>query len=599
MSTLVAWWKRRWRRLLKLWAIGVGASLVVSAVSATGIFDAQQARALDLLLQMRGQSLVSDVIVVAIDEGAFRALGERQPLDREYLARVVRGAQRAGAGAVVLDIAFATASPRDAALADAIVAFSDGGTSRVVLTGHTPPEGPLATLASRVRVLRGSPDVPEDNDGLVRRTALFMPAETGPPQPSLALALVARMTNTTPEAAARRFDAMPGQLVHVNFAGPAKTFLTIPSDVVASLAAPSVELRPDNPLRGRAVFVGGTFRESRDFLLTAHGTIPGAEVHANIAHMLMTGRFIRPTGRTNALLIQIVAVLVAGVLMVSTSPAVSGVLCGIVPFTLGLPLSYLAFNSGGYWVDFVLPVVTTRLVGAAVTRMDQHRVEKAFGRYVSREVVAEVLADAPSLAGESREVSILFSDLRGFTTQSEGRPPAEVARQLNEYFEAMTTPILRHRGMVNDFIGDAVMGVFGAPLRDDDHAWHAVAAADAMQRALDELNARWKKTGDPILHMGIGVHTGVVFAGNVGGRARFEYTLVGDAVNLASRVDGVNKELGTTILVTEATYARVGDRVRVRDKGFMPIKGRNEPVHVFELLGLANEARDTSRADPA
>jgi len=585
MSRPGAWWKRRRRRLLRLWAIGIGASLVVTAISASGLLDAQQARALDLLLKLRGQSLVSSVVVVAVDDDAFRGLGERQPLDREYLARVVHGARRAGASAVALDIAFSTPSPKDGALADAIVAFSDAGLSRVVLTHHAPPEGPLAELSSRVKVLRGSPDVPEESDGLVRRTSLVMTGRGGD-EPSLALATIARARGVTPEFVARQYDAAPGRLIHVNFAGPAQTFLTIPSDVVAALASDTVELPPDNPLRGRLVFVGGTFRESRDFFATAHGRLAGVEIHANIAHMVVTGNFIRPAGRVLGLVLQLAAVLVAGVVMVTAGAPTSALLCGVAPFVLALPASYLAFNSGGYWVDFVLPVVATRVLGDVGGRVERHRIDKAFGRYVSKEVAAEVMADAPSLAGENREVSILFSDIRGFTTISEKRPPAELAAQLNEYFEAMTAAIFRHRGMVNDFIGDAVFGIFGAPVRDPDHAWHAVAAADAMERALQELNVKWEKEGQPLLHMGVGVHTGIVFAGNVGGRTRFKYTLIGDAVNLASRVEGVNKELGTTILLTEATHARVAARVRARDCGPVPVKGRNEPVRVFELLGL-------------
>ena len=383
-SRLVAWWKRRRRRLLRLWAIGVGASLVITTVSATGYFETNQAKALDLLLQMRGQSLASDVVVVAIDDAAFRSLGQRQPLARDYIARVVRGARRAGAAAVALDISFATASPSDRALADAIVEFSEGGLSRVVLTPDTPPDGPLAQLPSRIRVLRGSPDVPEDNDGLVRRTALLVPGEKGAARPSLALALVARVAGTTPEDMGRRFGAAPGRLVHVNFVGPAKTFLTIPSDVVAALADETIEAPRDNPLRDRAVLVGGTFRESRDFLLTAHGSMPGVEVHANIAHMLLTGAFIRPAGWALGLAIQIVAVLIAGVVMVTTSLTVSAIVCSVAPLVLAIPASFLVFNSGGYWVDFVLPVVATRLLGAAATRVERRRVQRAFGRYISK-----------------------------------------------------------------------------------------------------------------------------------------------------------------------------------------------------------------------
>jgi adenylate cyclase len=240
-------------------------------------------------------------------------------------------------------------------------------------------------------------------------------------------------------------------------------------------------------------------------------------------------------------------------------------------------------------VDFVLPVAATNLLGAWAGKLDSRRFHQAFGRYVSPDVAAQVLAHAQSLEGERREVSILFSDLRGFTTISETMAPDRVASHLTEYFDAMTAAIFRHRGMVNDFIGDAVMAVFGAPLGDPDHALHAVRAAADMDRALAGLNARWSATGAPTLKMGIGVHSGEVFAGNVGGKARMKYTIVGDPVNVASRVEGLNKETGTTILITEATRSLVADRVDARDCGAIPVKGRNEPVRVYELLAVRPE----------
>ena len=161
----------------------------------------------------------------------------------------------------------------------------------------------------------------------------------------------------------------------------------------------------------------------------------------------------------------------------------------------------------------------------------------------------------------------------------------EVAARLNEYFEAMTTAIFAHRGMVNDFVGDGIIAFFGAPLADPEHALNAVRSAAEMDRALAGLNARWGASGLPELRMGIGIHTGQVFVGNIGGAARVKYTVVGDPVNLASRVEGLNKELGTTILITDETRVAAGDTVDVKDRGLMAVKGRVQPVHVYELLG--------------
>src|SRR5262249_26220084 len=157
-------------------------------------------------------------------------------------------------------------------------------------------------------------------------------------------------------------------------------------------------------------------------------------------------------------------------------------------------------------------------------------------------------------------VSVLVSDLRGFTTLSETMPAEDVAARLNEYFPAMIEAIFAERGMINDFIGDGILAIFGAPLPDAEHAWRAVRAALAMQAALERLNAAWAAGGIAALHMGVAVHTGPVFAGNIGGPGRIKYTVVGDTVNVTARLEGLNKDLGTTALITAETRKALGDR---------------------------------------
>jgi len=156
----------------------------------------------------------------------------------------------------------------------------------------------------------------------------------------------------------------------------------------------------------------------------------------------------------------------------------------------------------------------------------------------------------------------------------------------------MTTAIFAHRGMVNDFVGDGIVAIFGAPVPDPDHARHAVESAWAMEQALAKLNVQWGAAGLATLRMGIGVHTGEVFAGNIGGTARVKYTVVGDPVNLASRVEGLNKDLGTTILITEETRSVVGSLAVVEDQGEHLVKGRAQPVRVWKLLGTNHGGRD-------
>ena len=608
---LRGWWRLRRARLLQLWAVGLVAALLVTAASSLHYLESWQVWTFDMLQQLQGREPPHDVVIIAIDEAAFEGLGRRNPISRRYLARVVRGLQKSGAAVVGIDITFTTptASPEDAALAGAIREFSDEGLSRVVLLGPLGPGAvPLGTLTLGPSVMLASPAVPADPDGVIRRIDPVLSGAGGRPAPTLALAVVARLagleppaleealatgqplalprlqstglvSSGTPPVAARAGVEWP-----INYVGPTGTFTLIPSDVVAALGDPDGQPATDNPLRGRIALVGGTFADSRDYYVTPHGMMSGVEIHANVVHMLTTRRFIRPSGWGVGLAINVLVVLVAGVVLIALRPLVGTLVCMVGSVVIGVPAALVAFDRGGYWIDFVLPVVATSLMGLGSDALDRRRFRDSFARYLSRDVMAKVLSDAPSLRGEHREVSILFSDLRGFTTLSEQMEPERIAAHLNEYFDAMTTAIFAHRGMINDFVGDAVMAVFGAPIDDPEHAVNALQSALAMDRALEALNARWQAAGLPSLRMGIGIHTGSVFAGNVGGRDRMKYTVIGDPVNVASRVEGLNKELGTTVLITEETLAAIGERVRVRDCGPIAVKGRVEKVRVFEVL---------------
>jgi len=591
-------------------------SLLVTFASARGYLAPLQASTLDLLLQFQGQRFASDVIVVAIDDAAFESLGHRQPLPREYLIKVLRALQRSGAAVVGLDIDLtAPASPLDdASLAQTILDFKQDGVSRVVLTETMAAgSGPLADPGFLDAVMRGSARVPMDDGGTIRRAAFLVPQVAGPARPAFSLAIMARLAGMDPRGLEKALHspdgkvALPvwksdrgwdhvggepisiraGELWRINFVGPAKSILTIPSDAVVPLSDPTVPIAWDNPLRERIVLVGGTFWEGRDFYQTPYGRLPGVEIHANLVHMLATRSFIRPSGWLASLCLQLVASLLAGIILVLVRPLPGTLLCITGALLVGVPGSYLAFHRGGYWVDFLLPVLGTCFLGIGAEILARRRFRDAFGRYVSWEVMAQVLAEVPSLRGERREVSILFADLRGFTPLAESMPADALVMHLNEYFAAMTTALFAYRGMINDFIGDAVMAIFGAPLADPDHALHAVQSGVAMEQALHALNRRWEVAGLPPLRMGIGIHTGEVFAGNVGGEERVKYTVMGDPVNVAARIEGLNKELGTTILITGETRARLGDRVEVKDWGQMQVKGRMQPVYIYELLTVA------------
>ena len=610
----MTWWRQRRQRLLQIWAVGLAAAVLVTAASSLGHLEIFQRSGLDLLQRLQGRPLPSGVVIVAIDDTAFEGFGGRQPTPRDYLARVVRGIARSGARVLAVDILFDTPTTpeADAALAAAIRDFSGQGGSVVLVGPLAENDSPLGAVALGASVMLASPFTPQDHDHVIRRVEPGVTGRDGRLLPTLGLAAVARAggidaaalddalktgrplplprlrAGVFEPAGAPPVSAGPGVIWPINYVGPKESFMTIGSDILAVLGDPGADPAVNNPLRGAVVLLGGTYKAARDAYLTPHDTpqdpMPGVEVHANVAYMLSSRRFIRPSNWLVAFAINAGVVLAAGLVLVTFRPLTGTLVCVGGALLLGVPAAFIAFDRGGYWIDFVLPVIAAALVGLGSDALDRRRFRDSFARYLSRDVMAKVLADAPSLQGEYREVSILFSDLRGFTTMSERMQPAEIAAHLNEYFDAMTEAIFKHRGMINDFVGDAVMAVFGAPVTDPEHAWNAVQSALDMDRALARLNEEWKQKGLVELRMGVGIHTGRVFAGNVGGRDRMKYTVIGDPVNVASRVEGLNKDLSTTLLVTEETLAAVGDRIRVRDCGPVAVKGRVEKVRVFEVL---------------
>jgi adenylate cyclase len=217
---------------------------------------------------------------------------------------------------------------------------------------------------------------------------------------------------------------------------------------------------------------------------------------------------------------------------------------------------------------------------------ERDKLRTTFGKYMTQSVMEHLLAGKVQLGGEELEVTILFSDLRGFTTISEKMDAKSLVALLNEYFTEMVAAVMGEGGVVDKYIGDAIMAVFGAPVPKPQDAVNAVRAAVRMREALVKLNERLKARGMPELASGIGIHTGVVVAGNIGSEQRMEYTVIGDAVNLTSRLESATKELQVPVLISEETYKRVQGQVKTREVKQLQVKGRAAPVMTYEVLGL-------------
>jgi len=217
---------------------------------------------------------------------------------------------------------------------------------------------------------------------------------------------------------------------------------------------------------------------------------------------------------------------------------------------------------------------------------EKRKVSRLFGRYVSRDVYKQLMAhpELAELGGGRREMSVLFSDLRGFTNITEKGNPEDLVQQLNEYFSRMVDIVFRNGGTVDKFVGDMVMALFGAPVDDVNHADAAVLTAVEMVRELRELNQRWVTEGRVQLDIGIGVNSGDMIAGNIGSAAIMSYTVIGDNVNLGARLESLNKEYRTRIIISEAARARLGKHHEMRGLGGVVVKGKTRPVEIFEVL---------------
>ena len=348
--------------------------------------------------------------------------------------------------------------------------------------------------------------------------------------------------------------------------------------------------------KDKIVFIGLTASGLLDVFGTPvstadSGSMPGIQLHANMTDSILANRFIRPAtarSRTGTILIAALAIGMLAAFLPFTTAAIASlaILAGWTWFTVG------AFKNG-LWLNLVQPLAVGGLAlffGTAyqyfVEGKEKRKVAKLFGRYVSRDVYSQLMAnpDQAELGGKRREMTVLFSDIRGFTSVTERGDPEELVSQLNEYFTRMVEIVFRHKGTVDKFVGDMVMALFSAPLDDGDHANHAVQAAVDMVRELGELNRAWAARGMTQLDIGIGVNSGDMIAGNIGSSSIMSYTVIGDNVNLGARLESLNKDYKTRIIISEATRARLTGDFSTRPLGDVVVKGKSKAVQIFEVL---------------
>jgi adenylate cyclase len=329
---------------------------------------------------------------------------------------------------------------------------------------------------------------------------------------------------------------------------------------------------------------------------------PAVGTHANILNTILEEDYLRrATTPTNLTAIFALAIL-TGVCAALLSPLFSLISVFLIVGLYSLSCIFL-FKQQGLWIDMVGPLGTTVLsyIGIvsynfATEEKEKRWIRKAFGHYVSKNVMEEILKDPSKLrlGGERRKLSVLFSDIRNFTTYSEKRKPEEVVAILNEYLDEMTKVIFRNNGTLDKYVGDEIMAIFGAPSKEikTDHARQAVLTALDMLEALKRLQEKWKSEGKEPIDIGIGINTGDMLVGNMGSTERMDYTVIGDAVNLGARIEALTRQYNNHIMISEFTYEEVKDMVEVKRLDAIRVKGKAEPVLMYEVLGLKEECRD-------
>lgn len=581
-----------------------------------------------------------DVVVVAIDHASIKEVG-RWPWSREVTGRLIERLAEYGARVTALDIVFS--EPQNPA-ADAALARSIAKAGNVVLgyffREEDQPVDPVAreqlgrAAVKLMKVAEGVQALPlteyanldanlprfgvnaldfgffnarPDGDGLYRRSILLLLYD-GEIYPSLAMKALRHYLNSDLMLEVKPFGVESLQIgtlripsredgtLSLNYYGPSGSFRTVSAADILNK-----RLKPD-ALKGAIVFVGATEIGIYDIRPTPFdATQAGVELHATVAANALQGRFLRYDGVTQ--MHELLCIVLFPLALGAVLAFVPGTLAGLAAFfgaagLYGL-VNYFAFAEGLRDMTVIYPMLgigLTYLGGEAwrnlVVEKKGRQLKKAFSNYVSPDLVREIEKhpDKLVLGGEQREISILFSDIRGFTSVSERLTPPELVALLNEYLSPMTRIVLEEKGTLDKFIGDAVMAIYNAPLDVPDHARHACASAVRMLEKLEQLNQGFVQRGMQPIDIGIGINTGPAVVGNMGADIRFDYTAIGDAVNLASRLEGLNKFYGTHILVSEDTRSRVSDqRFVFREVDRVRVKGKSQPVVMYELMVARQE----------
>ncbi|HEY3823597.1 MAG TPA: adenylate/guanylate cyclase domain-containing protein [Bryobacteraceae bacterium] len=606
--------KRTWKRTAVCAAIALAGVVVTLLLSGVQVFQGISLKAQDAHFIFRGVLPVRDTVIIGIDEKAANNFSELYDFWHPYYAEAMKAAADAGAKAFVLDVAFGVPVTKyepdnDSKLAEALIYANQ---KIPVVTGFVASTAdqkkaafavPVNMLAATFRTYAFA-NLTIDSDSFVRRQELFEEPEAGEPDESVTRSMAlraaerisgqdARFRNGSLFLGGRRIPLGDHRDLTVNFAGPPGTFPEVSLYDFINAARAGDRTRLEQWVKGKAVFLGpynDNDRHDTPFYTFFQGTkweTPGVEIHANTVRTLLTGDFLRPVpewARVAALVITAGGTIAV---VASVAAAWQTAISALIVLVTALIITHILFIGGWLLSSFDMTMAFAfSLLGGVIYRFATAEKKSSFFRsavalFVGKDVAKSLeQSEKIGLTGQRRMVTILFSDIRGFTAFCESKDPAVIVDLLNGYMATMCGIIVKHHGHVNKFIGDGILAVFSDL---DDGAEPGGHAARAVRCALEMVTAPGE------FATGTGMHSGEVVIGNVGSSDKMEFTVLGDTVNLASRLESLNKEHKTKLLLSGTTHEMAGGGIDTVYLGAIPVRGKTEPMKLYTVASLITE----------
>ena len=581
-------------KLAKTLLVSFFISVIVAMLMLTGFMNTWESKISDAFYYP--SNTLDDIIIVEIDDESIYKIGE-WPFSRDYYAQVIQNLNKSKV--IGIDILFDLPREGDDELAEALkettVVLALEYTNLYTKDGQMYAENMLKPNANLGIVGEdfhtGFINLNTDDDKVTRSfTPRILSDET---------------YDIFSEAIVQEYTGIQSNLGNsrtlINYyAGPRGYEYISFYDVYNKS-----ENLPD--FEGKIILIGFTASGVDDTFMVpiSDKPMPGVEIHANLVQSILTRDYIYYQDDISSIGVIFLFALLAGLFLYKFRIYIASALIGIIYIVYLLLSILLIFDNFGIIMNILFPLFTITFVYIALVGIYYRTEEKSrkwitsvFGKYVSPVVIAQLI-DNPemiNLGGEKRNITIFFSDIRGFTAISERLDPEDLVHLLNEYLTEMTSIITKNQGLVDKYMGDAIMAFWGAPMDHPIHAEIACSSSLEMIEKLRELQKKWKKEDIPSFDIGIGLNSGNAIVGNMGSKSRFDYTAMGDNVNIASRMEGLNKMYGTNIIITEHTYKIVKDKFETRKLDAVRVKGKKKPILIYELLSgndnLSKKQRD-------